>query len=246
MAFLFGPFFLRGSPFIGKFSSLTIFPRYSSPSLFYSIFFFFLISWCYHIESSSFFSGDTLYRAWTVVKLPERTELLKQLSSRLVYDDSSVPVRLAAVKAIMRILEQTLSLPSMLPVMVALKLMGTDEAIPVRVEYYACLQMAVELKMLEKEGGDAMLDADTMMLHFVERDRAYVPIIGQILDRMVWTVGDTPEAMKTFLKNSLALLLDQPAVMIKCFQTIPKTKPPKEIGEANSVGEVFWFPMLMQ
>ncbi|OQV13088.1 hypothetical protein BV898_12630 [Hypsibius exemplaris] len=170
-------------------------------------------------------AGEALHRAWALVKIPERTELLKQLSARLVCDDSSVAVRMAAVKAIGRILEQPLSLANMVPVMTVMKVMATDEAIVVRSEYYFCLLKAVALGMLTMEGGNGMLDTEQMLSNFVERDRPYVGIIGEILDQMVWNVDN----LGLFLTNAVHLLLTRPAVAIKCFQTIPKTKSADEI-----------------
>ena len=78
-------------------------------------------------------AADALVRAWTIIKLTERSELLKQLAGRLCCDMASVAVRLAAVKAVTHIMEkQTLSRPSLIPFLVAIKVVATDEDEKVR------------------------------------------------------------------------------------------------------------------
>ncbi|GAU94400.1 hypothetical protein RvY_06180 [Ramazzottius varieornatus] len=165
--------------------------------------------------------GSALVRAWTMIKLTERSEALKQLAGRLCCDMASVAVRLAAVKAIHQVLDkQALSRTSLIPFLIAMKVVATDEDEKVRNEYYQCLLKAVQLGLNAGQAGKDLLDTPQLLAHFIERDRPYTLAIGQIMDISIWNLDDLP----WFISNALKLWKEEPAVAVKCFQTIPKTK----------------------
>ena len=86
------------------------------------------------------------------------------------------------------------------------------------------------------------MDSQQLLAHFVERDRPYVQLIGQILDILLWNLDDLP----WFLNNALRLWRDSPAVAVKCFQIIPKTKSPEAVCKYSTLsfrrGTLFMLP----
>lgn len=175
-------------------------------------------------------AGEMLVRAWGMVPVAELTEVLRQMSERLVFDASSIAVRVATMKAFGRILDQPLALVSLVPIFVHMKEVATDDAAAVRTQYYSVLSKAVvDVKMMSLDGGPDIVDSEQLLVHYTEKNHPYEAEIGHILDNILWDVSD----LRTFLKNSLRLFEDNPAVALKFFQNCPKQKTGEEICKSH-------------
>lgn len=175
-------------------------------------------------------SGQMLNRAWTVIKLEERTEVLRQLSERLMFDSTTVAVRIAALKAIETALDQPLARHTLIPVLIQMKEVATDDSMLVRTEYYNVLSKAVQFDMLALENGEKIVNSEHLLIHYTEKNPPYEKYIGRILDRMIWNVSD----LATFLTTALHVYSENPAVAVKFFQDVSKSKSIKEIRKSSN------------
>ncbi|XP_055351167.1 uncharacterized protein LOC129597579 [Paramacrobiotus metropolitanus] len=169
-------------------------------------------------------TGEILNRGWNAVPLAERTTLLRCLSDNF-FDATTVAVRANAVKAVGRIIDNPLARVTLVPLLMQMKEVATDEALAVRTEYYRILWQAVQSDMLALENGNQIVDAEKLLVHYTEKKHPYEADIAKILDYMVWNTNN----MRQFLKNAIKLFHNNAAVAVKFFHNVPKKKDPKDI-----------------